>query len=141
MTLEEALVRVQCAYPKIYLACHERHQNAKTTAVRLSQRDSTILSHLSEDVALGQGEVARHLGVAKSTFSEAVDGLVERGLVDRLKEGRSKPLQRTAAGRRAMSGSSVLEAVRLRRLLRRLSEESLAQAVTGLELLAEGELR
>ncbi len=136
--MEEALVRVQCAYPKIYLACHERHQNTKTTEVRLSQRDSTILSHLSEDVALGQGEVARHLGVAKSTFSEAVDGLVERGLVDRLKEGRSKRLQRTAAGTRAMSGSSVLEAVRLRRLLRKLSEESLARAVAGLELLAEG---
>lgn len=138
MRVEEALVRVQCAYPKIYLACHERHQNTKTTEVRLSQRDSTILSHLSEDVALGQGEVARHLGVAKSTFSEAVDGLVERGLVDRLKEGRSKRLQRTAAGTRAMSGSSVLEAVRLRRLLRKLSEESLARAVAGLELLAEG---
>lgn len=84
--------------------------------------------------------------MAKSTFSEAVDGLVERGLVDRLKEGRlkegrSKRLQRTAAWTRAMSGSSVLEAVRLRRLLRKLSEESLAQAVAGLELLAEGELR
>ena len=74
MTVEEALVRVQCAYPKIYLACHERHQHAKTTAARLSQRDSTILAHLREDVALGQGELARHLGVAKSTFSEAVDG-------------------------------------------------------------------
>lgn len=92
------------------------------------------------DVALGQGELARHLGVAKSTFSGAVDGLVERGLVDRFKEGRSKRLQRTVAGTRAMSGSSVLEAVRLRRLLRKLSEESLARAVAGLELLAEGEM-
>ena len=35
MTFEEALVRVQCAYPKIYLTCHERHQNAKTTAAKL----------------------------------------------------------------------------------------------------------
>ncbi len=135
------MVRVQCAYPKIYPACHERHQNAKTTAVNLSQRDSTILSYLRDDVALGQGELARHPGVAKSTFSEAVDGLVERGLFGRLKEGRSTRLQRTEAGTRAMSGSSVLEAVRLRKLLRRLSAESLARAVAGLELLAEGEER
>ena len=70
-----------------------------------------------------------------------MDGLVERGLVERLKEGRSTRLQRTAAGTRAMSGSSVLEAVRLRKLLRRLSTESLVQAVVGLELLAEGEER
>ena len=62
------MVRVQCAYPKIYAACHERHQNAKTTAVNLLQRDSTILSYLRDDVALGPGELARHPGVPESTF-------------------------------------------------------------------------
>ena len=40
-----------------------------------------------------------------------------------------------------MSGSSVLESARLRRLLRRLDEDGLARVVAGLELLAEGEER
>ena len=141
MTIEEALIRVQCAYPKIYLACHARHQNSKTTGVQLSQRDSTVLAHLDESVAFGQGELARHMGVAKSTCSETVDGLVERGFVARLKSGRSIGLLRTARGTSAMSGSSVLESARLRRLLRRLDEDGLARVVAGLELLADGEER
>ncbi len=141
MTIEEALVRVQCAYPKIYLACHARHQNAKTTRVQLSQRDSTVLAHLDEVAALGQGELARHLGVAKSTFSETVDGLVVRGFVARLKSGRSIGLLRSPAGTLAMSGSSVLESARLGRLLQRLDEDGWARVVAGLELLAEGRVR
>ncbi len=85
MTIEEALIRVQCAYPKIYPACHARHQNAKTTGVQLSQLDCTVLAHLDESVAIGQGELARHMGVAKSTFSQTVDAWVERGFVARLR--------------------------------------------------------
>lgn len=141
MTVDEALVRVQCAYPKIYLACHERHQNSKTSASKLSQRDSSILSHLDGERAVQQGEFARHLGVAKSTLSEAIDGLVLNGFVSREKQGRAMLLRRTPAGTKAMSQSSVLEPVRLRKLLRRLSPGALKQAVAGLEVLAEGESR
>src|SRR4051794_4582237 len=109
MDLEQALVRVQCAYPKIYLACHSRHQHARTADSQLTQRDSTILSHLDSSSSLNQGDLASPLGVAKSTFSEAIDGLVERGLVQRQKQGRAVALLRPPAGTRAMSGSSVLE--------------------------------
>ena len=61
MTISEAIVRVQEAYPRIYLACHSRHHNSRTTAPRLSQRDSSILSHLNETTPVAQSDLARHL--------------------------------------------------------------------------------
>ena len=45
-------------------------------------------------------------------------------------------LLRTPAGASAMSGSSVLESVRLRRLLNALTGPERRRAVEGLELLA-----
>lgn len=140
MQLEEALLRVQSAYPKIYLACHTRHQNARTTGQALSQRDVTILAHLSESQSLPQGLLTRHLGIAKSTLSEALTWLEQQGMVSRTADPadpRGALVKRTDAGSVAMSQGSVLEAGLLRAVLRALPEEQLAQAVEGLELSAK----
>lgn len=117
MQLEEAVLRVQSAYPRIYLACHSRHQNARTTR--------------------------EHIGVAKSTLSEALSGLEERGFATRSRDGgdgREALILRTAAGTHAMSGGSVLEAAWLASVLDRLSGEARTRAVDGLELLAQAAL-
>lgn len=137
MNADQALLRVQSAYPRIYLACHARHQNARTTALRLSQRDGTLLSHLNDTEPLTQSALAKHLGVAKSTLSEALTALERSGYVTRGKQGRQVFLLRTPAGARAMSGSSVLESIRLRRLLNALTGPERLRAVEGLELLAK----
>jgi len=136
MNLQQALVRVQSAYPRIYLACHTRHQNARTTPDKLSPRDATLIAHLDEAKPLSQATLARHVSVAKSTLSEALSWLEEMGYVARTTKGRSVLLVRTAAGTRAMSRGSVLESGLLRQLLRTLSGPEREVAVEGIELLA-----
>ena len=136
MILSEALVRVQAAYPRIYLACHTRHQNARTTPHKLSQRDATLLAHLDENSPLPQRLLARHVGVAKSTLSEALSGLEDLGYIRRTASGRAAVLVRTKLGTQAMSQGSVLESERLGRLLLALNVSQRRRAVEGLELLA-----
>ena len=130
MEIEESLIRVQTAYPRIYLACHSRHQNTRTNEI--SQRDGALLAHLDGSRPTAQGELARHMGVAKSTLSEALSSLEERGFVARDEAG----ILRTAKGTEAMSNGSVLEPELLRRLLGLLSEQERRRAVDGLVLLA-----
>src|SRR5271157_2422987 len=104
MRVEEAILRVQTAYPRVYLACHTRHQNKRTTAAQLSQRDATLLAHLSETEPVSQNDLAAHVGVGKSTLSEAITSLEELGYVVR-----NGAILRTPAGTQAMSSGSVLE--------------------------------
>jgi DNA-binding MarR family transcriptional regulator len=134
MELEQSVVRVQAAYPRIYLACHTRHQNARSTADKISQRDGSLLAHLDEARAVAQSDLARHMSVAKSTLSEALAGLEECGYVAR--EGGA--IRRTAKGTAAMSNGSVLEPERLRAILEMLTVEERQRAVEGLELIALG---
>lgn len=136
--IEETLIRVQTAYPRIYLACHSRHQNARTTPDRLSQRDASLLAHLNEQRPIAQGELARHMGVAKSTLSEALSEMEQHGMVIRQadrQDGRGALILRTEKGTKAMSNGSVLESARLRSILERLSPDERCRVVEGLELI------
>lgn len=81
MKVRDAMVRVQDAYPKIYLACPARHQTAWTNMARVSQRDASILSRLNERHPVSQTELVKHVGLAKSTVSEGLRGLEESGFV------------------------------------------------------------
>ncbi len=79
------------------------------------------------------------MAVAKSTLSEALAGLEERGYIVRQAaeaDARGASVRRTRKGTEAMSGGSVLESARLRDLLGRLSGDELRRAVEGLELIA-----
>jgi DNA-binding MarR family transcriptional regulator len=134
MELEQSVVRVQAAYPRIYLACHTRHRNARSTTDKISQRDGSLLAHLDEARAVAQSDLARHMSVAKSTLSEALAGLEEYGFLARENGG----IRRTAKGTAAMSGGSVLESERLRMILQTLTAEERQRAVEGLELIALG---
>lgn len=144
MPLREAVLRVQRAYPRIYLACHTRHQNARTTGERLSQRDGSILAHLSGEGLVAHGELARHLGMAKSTLTEALQWLEQCGYVSRHvmpEDARNVSWQITAAGDDAVSATSVLEASRVEALLALLTPEQQQQALAGIELLAHAATR
>lgn len=143
MQVEEAVRRVQSAYPKIYLACHARHQTAKTTEHGISPRDASILAHLSEGHSMVQADLARHLSVAKSTLSEALRWLEQCGYVRREpdpNDSRTVRWRLSPRGGEAMSGSSVLEAGKLERVLETLPAAERKRAVEGLEVLAHATL-
>src|SRR5258708_6513748 len=76
---EKAVQIVQVCFPRIYRACHVQHEHKLTNTYRLSARDSSILAHLDPQQSILPSRLARHLGVAKSTLSEALKALVNHG--------------------------------------------------------------
>lgn len=131
--------RIQRAYPRIYLACHVRHVRARSTVQRLSANDSTVLAHLDRTVPVTAGDLARHLGIGKSTLSATVSRLERLGYIRRRPKAgdrRAVDLLLTPVGGRAMAATSVLDPARLEILLGRLTTADRQRAVEGLELLA-----
>jgi DNA-binding MarR family transcriptional regulator len=127
--------RIQRAYPQLYLACHVEHAT-KRRDHGLSDRDSSLLSHLDELAPVTAGALAKHLGVGPSTVTEAIDRLEEAGLVERTRRGRKVELRITAAGIARMQDSSVLATERVALLLEKVPAHQRAAAIRGLELLA-----
>lgn len=132
---------VQVAYPQIYFACHTRHIRRASTATRLSAADSTLLAHLDEDRATRPTELAKHLGLAASTLSAAINRLGELGYVSSgkaISDGRAVDLRLTAKGAAAMQASSVLDAALVAKMLAQLSSTERNRALEGIGLLAKG---
>jgi DNA-binding MarR family transcriptional regulator len=132
---------VQRCYPQIYLACHVDHMRAVSTPYRLSAKDSVLLVHLDEKAAVSAGRLARHLGVAASTLSAAIQRLESLGYLTRAarpKDRRTIELRLTATGAKAMEATSVLDRKRIASVLARLSLAERNRAVKGLALLARG---
>jgi len=132
---------VQVAYPQIYFACHTRHIRRASTATRLSAADSTLLAHLDEDRATRPTELAKHLGLAASTLSAAINRLGKLGYVSlgkAISDGRAVDLRLTAKGTAAMQASSVLDAALVAKMLAQLSSTERNRALEGIGLLAKG---
>lgn len=140
MTIDQAVERIQFAYPQIYYACHTRHERRRSTAQNLSMRDSEILIHLDRRTPMRLTSLARHMDLAASTLSEAITDLVEFGYVEKLAgepgDRRAIGLILTAKGIAAVRASSVLEAARISSVLRRMKPADRAKAIEGLSLLA-----
>jgi DNA-binding MarR family transcriptional regulator len=136
--LTAAVRAVQIAYPQIYLACHTRHTRARSSAFRLSARDSSLLVHLDETHPTRPAALARHMGVGASTMSAALRRLESLGYITRTTpatDRRGAELRLTAKGAEALSATSVLEAARVEALLRTLTPADRTRAVDGLTLL------
>ncbi len=135
---------VQTCYPKIYLACHTRHRTAASSDTHISARDSSMLAHLDEAHGTTPTQLARHLGIGRPTLSAAVKHLSRLGYVtataDR-QDGRRVLLRLTGKGAAAMRTSSVLEPVRVERLLAAMTARDKRAALTGLALLADAAQR
>jgi MarR family transcriptional regulator, organic hydroperoxide resistance regulator len=137
MTVDRAVQVVQASYPQVYLACHTRHQRKRSTEHRLSPRDASILAHLDERAPVTPGRLAAHLGVARSTLSEALKRLRALGyVVGDTARGRTTAVLLSPTGARAVRDTSVLETGRLRAALEGLSPEELRAVVVGMERLA-----
>lgn len=130
---------VQRYYPQIYLACHTRHHRRRSNDAQLTTQESGILGHLSDRHPIRASELARHLGVSRSTMSAAIKRLTKLGYIDR---GRDRVDRRAASlflstqGARAMQAGSVLETGRVRLMLARLRGAERRSAIEGLALLA-----
>ncbi len=138
--LDAAIVRVQELYPRIFHACHVDHVRRKSNAHRLSPSDSAILAHIGAGRAIGAAELARHLGVTKSTLSAALARLTALGYLAQEadpRDRRKKSIRLLERGVAAMSATSVLDARRLRRVLARRRPDELQRAVAGLALIAD----
>jgi MarR family transcriptional regulator, organic hydroperoxide resistance regulator len=130
---------VQTCYPQIYLACHTRHTRAASTAHRLSARDSSLLAHLDERRPITPSDLARHLGVARSTMSAALKRLHGLGYITMTTHAgdrRNLLLRLAPKGAAAMRATSVLEPARVDRMLAALHAGDRRDALHGLELLA-----
>lgn len=139
MELGDSVRRVQALYPRIWHACH-RHPHAVTRRSGLTEREGTLLAHLADGRLRSPADLARHLGVAPSTLSETVDGLVDAGLVERRRrrgDRRRVDFVVTDAGREAIADASPLDPVRLGRALASLGEAERRRAVEGLALIAD----
>lgn len=126
-------------YPQIYLACHIDHVRKRSSAYALSDRDSSILSHLSQTAQITAATLARHIGVQPSTLSAALKRLQALGYIERELSPDDRRVHRlalTARGEIAMAATSVLDPARVTAMLARLSVGDRARVVAGLVLLA-----
>jgi DNA-binding MarR family transcriptional regulator len=138
MTAAPDVRAIQRAYPQIYRACHERH-TTRSSRDGLSERDGSILAHLDALGAARPTDLARHLGVGRSTLSAALVDLARRGLVEArvaMRDFREREISLTRNGRAAVATASVLDGERLSALLSRMTTAERRQVVRGLEALA-----
>src|SRR4051812_37783404 len=119
MTIDQVTQIIQVSYPQVYLACHTRHQRKRSTEHALSQRDASMLAHLSEASPIRPSKLADHLGVTRSTVSESLRKLKTLGFVETIESGagRVHGARLTAKGQRAIRDTSVLETRRLQSVL------------------------
>jgi MarR family transcriptional regulator, organic hydroperoxide resistance regulator len=128
------------AYPKIYFATHRRHVRDEQSHTVLSAHQASILDHLDDVEPTALFDLARHMGVTASTMSLAVDRLERGGYVTRARsqqDARRVDLRLTPAGLRIKRQQKVLEPALVAAMLARLDDRKRAQALRGLELLAE----
>lgn len=138
MTADSAQ-RLLSAYPRIFFACHARHVRDPKTRRLLSSHQASILDHLDSVEHITLMGLAKHMGVTAGTMSLAIERLVRRGYVQRLRDTADKrrvQLRLTTAGVRIREASSVLEPARVRALVATMAPRDREAALAGLELLA-----
>lgn len=139
-SIAEHVFAIQQFYPRIYHACHVSHKAGKQSEIPVSEREASILSHLSNDYIISATELARHLNISKATLSEALAKLIDKGCV-KVKtdqdDSRRQLLSLTETGMQAVAQGSVLDGNKLSMILDRLSLDDRNKVVEGLELLAK----
>jgi DNA-binding MarR family transcriptional regulator len=138
------ILTVQRCYPQIYLACHVDHVRRKSTPFELTSHESALLAHLDKNKPQTARQLADHIGVADSTLSASLQRLVRLGCINRQsspKDRRVALLRLTDKGEAALAATSILETERVHALLKVLKAKGRAEALHGLNLLAEAARR
>jgi DNA-binding MarR family transcriptional regulator len=111
----------------------------KADAADLSQHERQLLHHVPSDGGIPLGDVARHLGIPKSSASEQVKSLERRGFLTRRrdrKDERRLAIVLTEAGVARLRSDSILDVVRVRAALKNLSPAQRTALFDGLDRLA-----
>ena len=130
---------VQAYYPRIYLACHIQHVRRTPVRANLTESESNLLGHLDERHAIRASELARHMGVSRSSMSATIKRLIKLGYIASAREAddaRALALRLSPVGARAMQAGSVLDTARVASMLAQMSPTDRKKAVDGLGLLA-----
>jgi len=141
---DDDVFAVQRLYPQIYVACHTDHVRSISTEWRISSQDASILVHLDSEFGLSPRALASHLGVAPSTLSASLARLSKLGYLTSTPgkpDRRKRELRLTAQGAKAIASTSVLNAERVRALLKQLKPTERKVALQGLSLLAQAARR
>lgn len=110
----------------------------KTDAGRLSQHERQLLHHVPADGGIPLGDVARHLGIPKSSASEQVKSLERRGFLRRHRDPsdeRRLAIVLTRAGIAQVRSDSVLDLKRLQVALSKLRAADRDALLAGLDRL------
>ena len=105
----------------------------------LSQHERQLLHHVPADQGVPLGEVARHLGIAKSSASEQVKSLERRGFLTRHRDPddeRRLAIVLTPKGAARVRSDSVLDLRRLGTALKKLTASEREALFHGLDRLA-----
>ena len=127
-------------YPQIYFACHKRHVRDESVGRTLSAHQASVLDHLDDIEPTSLHGLAKHMGVTASTMSLTIDRLERGAYVTRERSAADKrrvDLRLTPAGVAIKRQQKVLEPKLVDAMLRRLPDPQRAEALRGLELLAE----
>ncbi|HEX7295037.1 MAG TPA: MarR family transcriptional regulator [Pyrinomonadaceae bacterium] len=137
---DDDVYELQRLYPQIYIACHTDHVRAVSTKWRISSQDAAILVHLDREYGLSPRELAKHLGISSSTLSAYLARLAALGYLTnepKNSDRRRREIRLTARGAEALSGTSVLDALRVKKLLKKLKPSERKEALHGLRMLAD----
>lgn len=111
----------------------------KTDVRGLSQHQRQLLHHVPADAGIPLGDVARHLGIPKSSASEQVKSLERRGFLRRHRDRRDErrlAIVLTPAGIAQVRSDSILDLKRLQVALNKLRAAEREALFAGLDRLA-----
>jgi DNA-binding MarR family transcriptional regulator len=120
-------------YSRVWAALH------KPDDPDLTQHERQFLHHIPLTGSASLTELARHLGLPKSSASVIVKSLAQRGFLTRereLADERRLRIELTDEGRARVKGDTVLEPTRTAAALDRLPDRQRAALLRALEALA-----
>lgn len=138
--MKSEVLSILVAYPQIWHACHTHHQRGERSGDPLTEREASMLAHISAFAPASPKALAKHMGITKATMSAVIETLLEKGLIHRVQHALDKrrhELTLTREGERALIRGSVLDAGRVERALRSLPAAKRARVVEGMSLLAQ----
>src|SRR6187549_1483998 len=118
--MQDPVFEIQRLYPQVFLACHTQHLRRRSTTWRMSEQDSSLLSHLDARHGMRPGELAAHLGLGAPALSATVARLTRLGYIARSvssTDRRAAELRLTPQGQAALQATSVLDTGRLAQVL------------------------
>jgi DNA-binding MarR family transcriptional regulator len=125
-------------FPELYLRFCRRHAPGQSKT-RLTPQQDAALHHLAMSGPLTVGEMARHFARAQSVTSEIVDGLEEKGLLERVRDTRDRRrtlVWLTDEGHDVLTRRrEVLDPTRVARAMRALTDRQRSTLVSTLRAL------